>query len=134
MNRQPRWMFRTAFRLSPKEELQSNVSVENDKAAISFKGTELTLGLPGSGSPVKDTDLHLLYSKKLDEKTFFPLVPLKYEISSSSSVKKTLPRGTKEASQSSCYEASQADENVNADLITELHGRISSVRPNSRIF
>lgn len=57
---------------------------EDDKATISLKATELTLGLPGSRSPVRDTDLNLLSPVKLDEKPFFPLLPTKDEICSSS--------------------------------------------------
>ncbi|XP_013618724.1 PREDICTED: auxin-responsive protein IAA9-like isoform X2 [Brassica oleracea var. oleracea] len=45
----------------------STLSGLDDKAAISLKATELTLGLPGSRSP--------------DEKPFFPLVPSKDEVS-----------------------------------------------------
>ncbi|KAH0903795.1 hypothetical protein HID58_043298 [Brassica napus] len=60
---------------------------EDDKAAIRLKATDLTLGLPGSRSPVRDMDLHLLSSAKLDERPFLPLVPLKDEISPSSSLK-----------------------------------------------
>ncbi|XP_010518881.1 PREDICTED: auxin-responsive protein IAA9-like [Tarenaya hassleriana] len=42
---------------------------EDDKSGISLKATELRLGLPGSQSPERDTDLN--------EKPFFPLVPSK---------------------------------------------------------
>ncbi|XP_010463449.1 PREDICTED: auxin-responsive protein IAA9-like isoform X1 [Camelina sativa] len=56
---------------------------EDDKASISLKATELTLGLPGSQA--RDTDLNLMKnSVKLDEKPFFPLLPSKDEICSSS--------------------------------------------------
>ncbi|KAG7539330.1 PB1 domain [Arabidopsis suecica] len=57
---------------------------EDDKATISLKATELTLGFPGSQSPAKDTELNLLSPAKLDEKPFFPLLPSKDEICSSS--------------------------------------------------
>ena len=60
---------------------------EDDKAAIRLKATDLTLGLPGSRSPVRDTDLHLLSYAKLDERPFLPLVPLKDEICPFSSLK-----------------------------------------------
>ncbi|KAJ0242022.1 Auxin-responsive protein IAA9 [Hirschfeldia incana] len=100
--------------MSPEEKLQSNVSVgelkehnylglsdcssvgssnlsgvgDDDKATISLKATELTLGLPGSQSPARDTELNLLGGPaKLDEKPFFPLLPSKDEICYSSSQK-----------------------------------------------
>ncbi|KAF3602268.1 hypothetical protein F2Q69_00037177 [Brassica cretica] len=60
---------------------------EDDKSAIRLKATDLTLGLPGSRSPVRDMDLHLLSSAKLNERPFLPLVPLKDEICPSSSLK-----------------------------------------------
>ena len=60
---------------------------EDDKAVIRLKATDLTLGLPGSRSPVRDTDLHLLSYAKLDERPFLPLVPLKDEICPFSSLK-----------------------------------------------
>ncbi|KAJ0234327.1 Auxin-responsive protein IAA9 [Hirschfeldia incana] len=67
----------------------STLSGLDDKAAISLKATELTLGLPGSRSPDRDTGLNLVSSPaaKLDEKPFFPLVPTKDEICSSSPLK-----------------------------------------------
>ncbi|KAG2293647.1 hypothetical protein Bca4012_036141 [Brassica carinata] len=60
---------------------------DDDKATISLKATELTLGLPGSQSPARDTELNLLSPAKLDEKPFFPLLPSKDEICCSSSQK-----------------------------------------------
>lgn len=66
---------------------------EDDKATISLKATELTLGLPGSQSPERDTDRNLLSPGKLDEKPFFPLLPLKDEICSSS--QKNIASGNK---------------------------------------
>ncbi|CAF2088220.1 BnaA06g24570D [Brassica napus] len=67
----------------------SNLSglADDDKATISLKATELTLGLPGSQSPARDTELNLLGPAKLDEKPFFPLLPSKDEMCSSSSHK-----------------------------------------------
>ncbi|CAN8264216.1 unnamed protein product [Cochlearia groenlandica] len=59
------------------------VLAEDDKANISLKATELTLGLPGSRSPTRDTELNLLSPGKLDAKPFFPLLPSKDEICSS---------------------------------------------------
>lgn len=50
---------------------------EDDKNSISLKSTELRLGLPGSQSPERDSDVNLLSSGKLDEKPLFPLIPSK---------------------------------------------------------
>ncbi|KAM6564040.1 hypothetical protein CsatB_024038 [Cannabis sativa] len=61
----------------------SNLSEEN-RSNLNFKATELRLGLPGSQSPERETDLCLLGSGKLDEKQLFPLLPLKDGICSSS--------------------------------------------------
>ncbi|XP_010683059.2 auxin-responsive protein IAA9 isoform X1 [Beta vulgaris subsp. vulgaris] len=63
----------------------SSLSEENkDSLNLNFKATELRLGLPGSQSPERDSDLCLLSASKLDEKPLFPLTPLKDGISSSS--------------------------------------------------
>ncbi|CAF1716917.1 hypothetical protein HID58_084922 [Brassica napus] len=67
------------FGLSDSSSVESSTlsrNVEDDKATISLKATELTLGLPGSQSPARETEL--------DEKPFFPLLPTKDEIFSSS--------------------------------------------------
>ncbi|KAL2904109.1 Auxin-responsive protein IAA9 [Bienertia sinuspersici] len=63
----------------------SNVSSlsEDNKGSLNFKATELRLGLPGSQSPERDSDLSLMSASKLDEKPLFPLTPLKDGISSS---------------------------------------------------
>ena len=73
----------------------SNLSglADDDKATISLKATELTLGLPGSQSPARDTELNSLGPAKLDEKLFFPLLPSKDEICSSS--QKNIASGNK---------------------------------------
>ncbi|RDX75215.1 Auxin-responsive protein IAA8, partial [Mucuna pruriens] len=47
------------------------------KENLNLKATELRLGLPGSQSPERDTDLFSLSSTKLDEKPLFPLLPTK---------------------------------------------------------
>nr|AVV48464.1 IAA9 [Bassia scoparia] len=64
----------------------SNVSSlsEDNKDSLNFKATELRLGLPGSQSPQRDSDLCLLSGSKLNEKPLFPLTPLMDGISSSS--------------------------------------------------
>lgn len=64
----------------------SNVSSlsEDNKGCLNFKATELRLGLPGSQSPERDSNLCQLSASKLDEKPLFPLTPLKEGISSSS--------------------------------------------------
>ncbi|KAE8696227.1 Auxin-responsive protein IAA9 [Hibiscus syriacus] len=57
---------------------------EYNKNNLNLKATELRLGLPGSQSPERKTELCLLNSGKLDEKTLFPLLPSKDRICSSS--------------------------------------------------
>lgn len=52
----------------------TNVSGES-KSSLNLKATELRLGLPGSQSPERDSELCLLNSAKLDEKPLFPLHP-----------------------------------------------------------
>ncbi|KAH0908970.1 hypothetical protein HID58_032291 [Brassica napus] len=66
------------FGLSDSSSVESSTLScgEDDKGTISLKATELTLGLPGSQSHARET--------KLDEKPFFPLLPSKDEICSSS--------------------------------------------------
>lgn len=57
---------------------------EENKKNLNLKATELRLGLPGSQSPERETDVSLLSTGKLDEKPLFPLLPLKDGICSSS--------------------------------------------------
>ncbi|XVE86912.1 hypothetical protein DITRI_Ditri18aG0073800 [Diplodiscus trichospermus] len=57
---------------------------EGNKNNLNLKATELRLGLPGSQSPERETELCLLNSGKLDEKPLFPLLPSKDGICSSS--------------------------------------------------
>ncbi|XP_021613169.1 auxin-responsive protein IAA9 isoform X2 [Manihot esculenta] len=45
------------------------------KNRLNLKATELRLGLPGSQSPERNSELCLLSSTQLDEKPFFPLHP-----------------------------------------------------------
>ncbi|KAF2323893.1 hypothetical protein P3X46_021185 [Hevea brasiliensis] len=45
------------------------------KTRLNLKATELRLGLPGSQSPERNSELCLLSSTQLDEKPFFPLHP-----------------------------------------------------------
>ncbi|KAK9030373.1 hypothetical protein V6N11_031800 [Hibiscus sabdariffa] len=52
-------------------------SSEDSKNNLNLKATELRLGLPGSQSPERKTELCLLNSVKLDEKALFPLLPSK---------------------------------------------------------
>ena len=56
----------------------------DNKNNLNLKATELRLGLPGSQSPERETELCLLNSGKLDEKALFPLLPSKDGICSSS--------------------------------------------------
>ncbi|KAK8673017.1 hypothetical protein V6N13_111373 [Hibiscus sabdariffa] len=57
---------------------------DNNKNNLNLKATELRLGLPGSQSPERETELCLLNSGKLDEKPLFPLLPSKDGICPSS--------------------------------------------------
>ncbi|ERN11962.1 hypothetical protein AMTRI_Chr13g89800 [Amborella trichopoda] len=66
--------------LSDASSLESSVitcPLEEKEDSLNLKETELRLGLPGSRSPVRDPELCLLPSLKLDEKALFPLAPLK---------------------------------------------------------
>uniref|UniRef100_A0A1J3D1A1 Auxin-responsive protein n=1 Tax=Noccaea caerulescens TaxID=107243 RepID=A0A1J3D1A1_NOCCA len=83
---------------------------EDDKATISLKATELTLGLPGSQSPPRDTELNLLSPAKLDEKPFFPLLPTKDEICSSS--QKNIASGNKRGFSDTMDQFSEAKSSV----------------------
>jgi len=49
---------------------------EETKSNLNLKATELRLGLPGSQSPERDSDLCLRSSTQFDEKPLFPLRPL----------------------------------------------------------
>ncbi|XP_019423994.1 PREDICTED: auxin-responsive protein IAA9-like [Lupinus angustifolius] len=66
---------------------------DEKKGILNLKATELRLGLPGSQSPERITDLYSLSSAKLDEKPLFPLLPMKDEICLSS--QKTVVSGNK---------------------------------------
>lgn len=55
----------------------SNMSDGSNGSCLNLKATELRLGLPGSQSPERDSELCLVSSTKLDEKPLFPLHPLK---------------------------------------------------------
>ncbi|KDP41528.1 hypothetical protein JCGZ_15935 [Jatropha curcas] len=48
---------------------------DQNKTRLILKATELRLGLPGSQSPERNSELCLLSSAQLDEKPFFPLHP-----------------------------------------------------------
>lgn len=63
------------------------------KSSLNLKATELRLGLPGSQSPERDSELSHLSSEKFDEKPLFPLLPSKDGICSSS--QKTVVSGNK---------------------------------------
>lgn len=54
--------------------LVSNV-IDGSKKTLNLKATELRLGLPGSQSPQRDSELSLASSSQLDEKPLFPLHP-----------------------------------------------------------
>ncbi|XP_048226901.1 auxin-responsive protein IAA8 isoform X1 [Ricinus communis] len=50
-------------------------SSDESKTRLNLKATELRLGLPGSQSPQRNSELSLLSSTQFDEKPFFPLNP-----------------------------------------------------------
>ncbi|XP_058069530.1 auxin-responsive protein IAA9-like [Magnolia sinica] len=77
---------------SVESSVVSSLSEEKD-TSLNLKATELRLGLPGSQSPVREPELCLLSSGKLDEKPLFPLHPLKDGIFSTS--QKTVVSGNK---------------------------------------
>ncbi|XP_012469726.1 auxin-responsive protein IAA9 isoform X1 [Gossypium raimondii] len=62
----------------------SSVDSSGVSSNLNLKATELRLGLPGSQSPERETELCLLNLGKLDEKPLFPLLPSKDGICSSS--------------------------------------------------
>ena len=57
---------------------------DETKSNLNLKATELRLGLPGSQSPERDSDLCLRSSIQFDEKPLFPLHPATDEHHSSS--------------------------------------------------
>ncbi|GAB2269550.1 hypothetical protein Dimus_004469 [Dionaea muscipula] len=66
---------------------------EETRSSLNLKSTELRLGLPGSQSPERDSEVSLLNSSKLDEKLLFPLHLFRDE--SSSSLHKCIVSGSK---------------------------------------
>lgn len=48
---------------------------DESKSNLNLKATELRLGLPGSQSPERDSDICLRSSPQFDEKPLFPLRP-----------------------------------------------------------
>ncbi|XP_022775056.1 auxin-responsive protein IAA9-like [Durio zibethinus] len=66
---------------------------EDNKNNLNLNATELRLGLPGSQSPERETELCLLNPGKLDEKPLFPLLPSKDGICSS--LQKSVVSGNK---------------------------------------
>ncbi|RWR74065.1 auxin-responsive protein IAA9 isoform X1 [Cinnamomum micranthum f. kanehirae] len=88
---------RNYMSLSDCSSVESNVVVtclsEEKNTSLNLKATELRLGPPGSQSPVRDPELSLLSSKKLDEKPLFPLHPSKD--GSFSTVPKNVSSGNK---------------------------------------
>ncbi|BBG95926.1 indole-3-acetic acid inducible 9 [Prunus dulcis] len=62
------------------------------KNSLNLKATDLRLGLPGSQSPERDSELRLI-STQLDEKPLFPLHPIKD--GNYSSLQKTVVSGNK---------------------------------------
>lgn len=48
---------------------------QEDEKNLNLKATDLRLGLPGSHSPGRDSDITPISTRNLDEKQLFPLVP-----------------------------------------------------------
>lgn len=63
-----------------------SVASGESRSNYNLKATELRLGLPGSQSPGRDTELGPLTSSKLDKKPLFPLYPVSDGTSSSSRI------------------------------------------------
>lgn len=72
--------------LSDCSSVDSSVPSFSDetKSNLNLKATELRLGLPGSQSPERDSDLCLRSSTQFDEKPLFPLRPVADDHHSSS--------------------------------------------------
>lgn len=58
-----------------RETLLVSNAIDESKKMLNLKATELRLGLPGSQSPQRDSELSLASSSQLDEKPLFPLHP-----------------------------------------------------------
>ena len=60
---------------SSEESCMTATKSDENKPSLNLKATELRLGLPGSESPERDSDISLRNSSQLDEKPLFPLHP-----------------------------------------------------------
>ncbi|KAK7301067.1 hypothetical protein RJT34_11926 [Clitoria ternatea] len=77
LNNKPKLKEHNYMGLSDCSSVDSSVPSFSDesKSNLNLKATELRLGLPGSQSPERDSDLCLRSSIKFDEKPLFPLHP-----------------------------------------------------------
>ncbi|XP_023002083.1 auxin-responsive protein IAA9-like [Cucurbita maxima] len=60
---------------SSEDSCMTATKSDENKPLLNLKATELRLGLPGSESPERDSDISLRNSSQLDEKPLFPLHP-----------------------------------------------------------
>ncbi|XWS45065.1 hypothetical protein CRYUN_Cryun15aG0104700 [Craigia yunnanensis] len=100
----------------------SSLPVDN-KNNLNLKATELRLGLPGSQSPERETELCLLNSGKLDEKALFPLLPSKDGICSSS--QKSVVTGNKRGFSDTMDGFSEVKSSVHTEKNWMFHGAAS---------
>ncbi|GMI67980.1 indole-3-acetic acid inducible 9 [Hibiscus trionum] len=108
----------------------SGVSLpDNNKNNLNLKATELRLGLPGSQSPERETELCLLNSGKLDEKPLFPLLPSKDGICSSS--QKNIVTGNKRGFSDTMDGFSEVKGYVYAEKSWMFHEASDSESPQS---
>ena len=102
----------------------STVSKEK-KSSLNLKATDLRLGLPGSQSPERESELNLLSSDKFDEKPLFPLLPSKDGICSS--IHKSVVSGNKRVFSDTIDEYST----VKASTFNERNWMFSAAGSNS---
>lgn len=98
---------------------------EDDKNKLNLKATELRLGLPGSQSPERESDLCLAGSGKLDEKPLFPLLPLKDGICST--LQKNVVSGNKRGFSDTMDRFSE----VKSSVYTEKNWMFPTAGPDS---
>ncbi|XP_027333936.1 auxin-responsive protein IAA8-like isoform X2 [Abrus precatorius] len=105
---------------------------DESKSNLNLKATELRLGLPGSQSPERDSDLCFRSSTQFDEKPLFPLHPATDDHHSSS---KPAVLGNKRGFSDAMNGFSEAKLLVNSEVSTKLSPRPSNVglKPSSML-
>ncbi|KAE9596001.1 hypothetical protein Lal_00030978 [Lupinus albus] len=123
--------------LSDSSSVDSSVpsfsSPDENKSNLNLKATELRLGLPGSQSPERDSDLCLRSSTQFDEKPLFPLRPAVDDHHPSS---KTAVLGNKRGFSDAMSEFSEVKLIVSSDANTILSSRPSlgvGLKPSSML-